>query len=206
MKIYSRLHFCFFLIFSVFYILPTFAAPNIGNPAPKFDSVDSNGKNISLADYIGKIVVLEWTNHDCPYVRRQYETGNMQMTQTKAQDMGVVWMTVISSAPGTQGHVSSKEANRLTILRKAKPKYVLMDQSGAIGKLYRARTTPHMYVLNKKGVLVYNGAIDDDPTSWGEMKPSAKNYVLQALSELVSGKTITNSATQPYGCSVKYGS
>ena len=159
-----------------------------------------------MSDYLGKIVVLEWTNHDCPYVRRQYETGNMQITQTKAKDMGVIWMTVISSAPGTQGHVTSKEANRLTDLREANPKYVLMDQSGSIGKLYRARTTPHMYILNKKGILVYNGAIDDNPTSWGKMKPSTKNYVLQSLTEVVSGKIVTDSTTQPYGRSVKYGS
>ena len=188
------------------FISSAYAVPGIGDPGPKFNSIDSNGKNVSLSDYLGKIVVLEWTNHDCPYVKRQYETGNMQITQTKAKDMGVIWMSVISSAPGTQGHVSSKEANRLTVLRKAKPKYVLMDQSGAIGKLYRARTTPHMYVLNKKGILIYNGAIDDDPTSWGEIKPSSKNYVLQVLTELSSGRTITNSTTQPYGCSVKYGS
>ena len=206
MKIYSILHFYFLIFISVLFISSANAAPSIGDLAPKFDSIDSNGKKISLSNYLGKIVVLEWTNHDCPYVRRQYETGNMQMTQTKAKDMGVIWMSVISSAPGTQGHVSSKEANRLTVVRKAKPKYVLMDQSGAIGKLYKARTTPHMYVLNKKGILIYNGAIDDDPTSWGKIKPSAKNYVLQALSELVSGRTITDSTTQPYGCSVKYGS
>ena len=206
MKIYSILHFFLFIVISVLFISSAYAVPGIGDPGPKFNSIDSNGKNVSLSDYLGKIVVLEWTNHDCPYVKRQYETGNMQMTQTKAKDMGVIWMSVISSAPGTQGHVSSKEANRLTVVRKAKPKYVLMDQSGAIGKLYRARTTPHMYVLNKKGILIYNGAIDDDPTSWGKIKPSAKNYVLQALTELVSGRTITDSTTQPYGCSVKYGS
>ena len=117
MKIYSILLFCLFIVISVLFISSAYAVPGIGDPGPKFNSIDSNGKNVSLSDYLGKIVVLEWTNHDCPYVKRQYETGNMQITQTKAKDMGVIWMSVISSAPGTQGHVSSKEANRLTVVR-----------------------------------------------------------------------------------------
>ena len=154
----------------------------------------------------GKIVILEWTNHDCPYVRRQYMTENMQMVQGKAKDMGVVWMSIISSTPETPGYVTRHQANKLTASRQALPTHVVTDQSGIIGKLYGARTTPHMYILDTKGTLVYKGAIDDKPNSWGEIDVGTRNYVLDALGELMAGNRITRAATQPYGCSVKYGS
>ena len=182
------------------------ASPSLGTPAPQFKGIDSNGNEVSLSDFQGKVVILEWTNHDCPYVSRQYMTGNMQMVQGKAKDIGVIWISIISSAPGTQGHVNGHQANKLTSSRNARPTHVVMDPSGVIGKLYGARTTPHMYILDTKGTLVYKGAIDDKPTSWGKIDAGTKNYVLDALSELTAGKRITHAATQPYGCSVKYGS
>ena len=191
---------------NLLFVSPVTASPSLGSPAPQFKGIDSNGNKVSLSDFQGKIVILEWTNHDCPYVRRQYMTGNMQMVQVKARDMGVVWITVISSAPGTQGYVNKRQANKLTSSRKALPSHVVMDPSGVIGKLYGARTTPHMYILDKKGILVYKGAIDDKPTSWGKIDAKTKNYVLDALTELMAGNIITHAATQPYGCSVKYGS
>jgi peroxiredoxin len=183
---------------------PAAASPKIGKAAPAFSGVDSNGRTVSLEDYRGKTVVLEWTNHDCPYVRRHYETGNMQKVQKQATASGVVWLSVVSSAPDRQGHVSGDEANQLTASRKASPAKVILDPKGKIGRMYAARTTPHMYIVNAEGQLVYKGGIDDNPTSWGEIEPDTKNYVQLALSEIGAGKKISNPSTRPYGCSVKY--
>jgi len=182
------------------------ANPKIGQDAPAFTGTDSNGKQISLKDFKGKTVVLEWTNHDCPYVRRHYATGNMQKLQKEATTSDVVWLSVISSAPGRQGHVSGKQANELSVSRKASPTKVILDPNGTIGRQYAARTTPHMYIVNATGTLVYKGGIDDNPTSWGEIEPDTKNYVRLALSEMKAGKKISKASTRPYGCSVKYGS
>ena len=206
MRFKYNLLFLMCFVTNFFFISSVNASPSLGTPAPQFKDIDSNGNEVSLSDFQGKIVILEWTNHDCPYVRRQYMTGNMQMVQVKAKDMGVVWISIISSAPGTQGHVNRRQANKLTASRKALPSHVVMDPSGVIGKLYGARTTPHMYIVDTKGILVYKGAIDDKPTSWGKIDAGTKNYVLDALSELMAGNRITHAATQPYGCSVKYGS
>ena len=195
---------CF--VTNLLFVSSVHASPSLGTPAPQFKGIDSNKNEIFLSDFQGKVVILEWTNHDCPYVRRQYMTGNMQMIQGKAKDMGVVWISIISSAPGTQGYVTRHQANKLTASRQALPTHVVMDPTGVIGKLYGARTTPHMYILDTKGTLVYKGAIDDKPTSWGKIDAGTKNYVLDALSELMAGNRITHAATQPYGCSVKYGS
>lgn len=182
------------------------ANPKIGQPAPAFTGTDADGKQISLKDFRGKTVVLEWTNHDCPYVRRHYGTGNMQKLQKEAAASDVVWLSVISSAPGRQGHVSGKEANELSVSRKATPTKVILDPNGTIGRQYAARTTPHMYIVNAKGTLVYKGGIDDNPTSWGEIEPDTKNYVRLALAEMKAGKQISKASTRAYGCSVKYGS
>ena len=204
MKFYNKISILSFILYGILLVAPAHSKPILGMPAPQFKGTDSKGNKILLSNYQGKLVVLEWTNHECPYVKRQYATGNMQMVQRKAKILGVIWISIISSAPGTQGYVSSKEANNLTVSRKANPTNVLLDTTGVIGKLYRARTTPHMYILDKKGILVYKGAIDNDPTSWGGINSNTINYVLDALSELNLGKKITHSATQPYGCSVKY--
>ena len=176
--------------------------------APEFKLSDSYGNKISLSSFIGKKVVLEWTNHGCPYVAKHYETGNMQSTQEFAKEEEIIWLSIISSAPGTQGYVSSDEANALTITRKASPSHVLFDPTGEVGRIYDAKTTPHMYIINEKGLLKYQGAIDD-AGGRGFMSRDllkAKNYVKESLKEMGTGETISSPVTKPYGCSVKYAS
>jgi hypothetical protein len=180
------------------------AAPAIGQPAPPFAGTDSQGNTVSLGDFRGSIVVLEWTNHDCPFVRRHYETGNMQRLQQQAAGAGVVWLTVISSAPGEQGFVEGKEADALTDARGAAPRAVILDPSGEIGQAYAAKTTPHMFVIDPGGKLVYMGAIDNEPRNAGADPARAQNYVRDALGALAENKQISTSVTQPYGCSIKY--
>jgi len=182
------------------------AAPQIGAPAPAFTATDTNGKTHSLSDFRGKTVILEWTNHDCPYVRKHYETGNMQALQKDATGDGIVWLSVISSAPGLQGHVSPERADELTAERDAAPNAVLLDPQGDVGKAYDARTTPHMYVIDAKGTLVYMGAIDDRPTARHSDVEGARNYVREALNAMEGGEAIAQPVTRAYGCSVKYGS
>jgi peroxiredoxin len=185
--------------------LPVQAEPPIGQPAPDFTAKDSSGRDVSLASLKGKTVVLEWTNDGCPYVGKHYGTGNMQALQKETTDKGVVWLSVISSAPGTQGHVDGPAANRLTETRKAAPTAVLLDPKGTVGRLYDARTTPHMYVIDKAGTLVYRGAIDDKPTANHADVKTARNYVREALAAVEAGKPVAVAATRAYGCSVKYG-
>ena len=180
------------------------AAARVGEAAPGFSLGATNGKPVSLADQRGKIVVLEWTNHECPYVRKHYESGNMQSLQKEAVGQGVVWLTVISSAPGTQGHVSTKEAEDLTATRKAGPTAVLFDPAGTVGKAYGATNTPHMYVIDKVGTLIYAGAIDDRPTSRKSDVPGAHNYVRAALQSVAAGQPVKTPVTRAYGCTVKY--
>lgn len=183
---------------------PLRAAPEVGRDAPAFSATDTGGQTVSLADYKGKTVVLEWTNHECPYVSRHYGMGNMQRQQKAATADGVVWLSVISSAAGEQGHVSPAEADALTKKRDAAPTRVLLDPKGTVGRKYGARTTPHMYIVDKAGTLVYMGGIDSDPTAWGDLKPGTTQYVEQALAELKTGSKISSPVTRPYGCTVKY--
>lgn len=181
------------------------AAPAIGAAAPAFANArTATGETISLAGFKGKTVVLEWTNSDCPFVRKHYETGNMQATQSKARAEGAVWVSVISSAPGKQGHVTAAQAASLTLSREAKPDYVVLDETGAIGRAYAAKTTPDMFVIDGSGVLRYAGAIDDKPTASHASVNGAKNYVLAALSDLKAGKPVAVPETKSYGCAVKY--
>jgi peroxiredoxin len=180
------------------------SAATVGAPAPTFSLASSTGPTISLADQRGKIVVLEWTNHDCPYVRKHYDTGNMQNLQKEATGQGVVWLSVISSAPGTQGHVNAAQANELTKSRKAAPTAVLFDPTGIVGKAYGATNTPHMYVITKDGVLAYAGAIDDKPTSRRSDVETAQNYVRAALASMAAGQPVKTPLTRAYGCTVKY--
>lgn len=181
-----------------------FAAPQIDAPAPAFTGKASSGETVSLSQFLGKNVVLEWTNHDCPFVVKHYATGNMQETQKAAKNHGAVWVTVISSAPGTQGYVSPDKANELTTSRGAKPDYVLLDASGEIGKAYAAKTTPHMFVIDAEGRLRYDGAIDDKPSANHATVSGASNYLLAALNSVVAGEDVALAQTKPYGCSVKY--
>jgi len=180
------------------------AAPTVGQPAPGFTAATSTGGAQSLNDLRGKIVVLEWTNHDCPYVRKHYDTGNMQTLQRETAGQGVTWLTIISSAPRTQGHVSPAEANELTTSRKAAPAAVLLDPAGTVGKLYGATNTPHMYVVDKAGLLVYAGAIDDRPTTRRSDVEGANNYVRAALHAVMAGQPVKTPQTRAYGCTVKY--
>lgn len=179
------------------------AAPEIGQPAPVFTGTDSNGGTFNLADHADKTVILEWTNHGCPYVQKHYDTGNMQALQAEAADEGIAWVSIISSAPGKQGHVSGDEANELTTSRDASPTAVILDESGDIGRMYAAKTTPHMYVI-QNGTLRYMGAIDDKPTTNPDSVDEATNYVEAALDELADGQPVSTPVTQAYGCSVKY--
>jgi peroxiredoxin len=177
----------------------------VGNPAPAFTLTDSNGRTVSLAEYKGKTVVLEWTNHQCPYVAKHYRGNNMQALQKKWTDQGVVWLSVISSAPGQDGYVSPQQANALTADRGAAPSAVLFDPTGKVGRDYSARTTPHMYVIGGDGALVYAGGIDDQPSARLEDLKTAKNFVDAALSEIAQGKPVSVTSSRAYGCSVKYG-
>ncbi|HEX6001255.1 MAG TPA: thioredoxin family protein [Hyphomicrobiaceae bacterium] len=182
------------------------AAPGVkpGAPAPTFTGTDTKGARHALAAYLGKTVVLEWTNHLCPYTAKHYSTGNMQALQTAATGSGVVWLTVISSRAGEQGYVEPAEADRLTATRKARPSAVLIDSKGEIGHLYGASTTPHMFVIDGKGTLVYMGAIDDRPTANPASVKEARNYVREALDAVAAGRPIPVASTRPYGCSIKY--
>lgn len=198
------LHLLSALAVSVAIAAPALAAPKVGAPAPAFTAVDSNGKSHSLADYKGKTVVLEWHNLDCPFVKKHYNSGNMQALQKSATKDGVVWLTVNSSASGLQGHLTPKAANELIAAQKAAPIAYLLDEKGTVGRLYEAKTTPHMYVIDPKGTLAYMGAIDDKPTANPEDIKTAKNYVTAALASVKAGKPVAESATKPYGCAVKY--
>lgn len=192
------------LIITVLYACGSGAALRVGEPAPGFEGVDTGGNVHRLADYRGKTVVLEWTNHDCPYVRKHYGAGNMQAQQREAAAQGVVWLSIISSAPGKQGHVSPEAAEELTRKRKAAPLAVILDSEGRIGRAYHARTTPHMFIIDATGVLVYMGGMDSISTASPDDIPQATQYVRVALQELAAGKPVSTPVTRPYGCSVKY--
>ncbi|MEO3680106.1 redoxin domain-containing protein [Rheinheimera fenheensis] len=179
------------------------AAPQIGAPAPDFTVVDSKGNSHSLKDFAGKNVVLEWTNHDCPFVVKHY-SGNMQALQADMTAQDVVWLSVISSAPGKQGHVSGAKADELTANRSAKPTAVVFDESGVVGKAYDAKTTPHMYVIDKAGVLQYMGGIDSIPSAKVDDIAKATPYFANAAKAVLAGQTPDPAVTKPYGCSIKY--
>lgn len=179
-------------------------APAVGKTAPEFKVVDTNGKTHSLSQYRGKWVVLEWLNHGCPYVRKHYDGNAMQALQKKYAEKGVIWLSIVSSAPGNQGHFPNDKANALTKEKGAAPHAVLIDESGTVGRMYDARTTPHMFVINPKGTLMYMGAIDDKPTARAADLQGARQHVDIALQEAMAGKPVTVASSQPYGCNVKY--
>lgn len=176
----------------------------VGEAAPDFEGVDTSGNVHRLSDYRGKIVVLEWTNHDCPFVRKHYNAGNMQAQQREAAAQGVVWLSVISSAPGKQGHVSREQADELTRSRNAEPHAVILDSEGKMGRAYDAKTTPHMFIIDAAGKLAYMGGIDSISTASLDDIPRATQYVRIALQEMAAGKPVSTPVTKPYGCSVKY--
>lgn len=178
---------------------------NVEAPAPAFTAMTADGKTVNLADYKGKTVVLEWTNHDCPFVKKHYG-GNMQSHQKDATGQGVVWLQVISSAPGQQGHVDGATAKKLNADRGAAPTATLLDPKGELGKLYGAQTTPHMYVIKGDGTLAYKGGIDSIPSAKVDDIAKAEPYVKEALAAVAAGKKVEKASTRPYGCSVKYAS
>jgi peroxiredoxin len=180
------------------------SAAKVGEAAPDFTGTASNGKTVRLSDYRGKFVVLEWHNNGCPFVRKQYNSGNMQRLQKEWTSQGVAWFTILSSAPGKQGYATASEENEFLAKEQAAPSAALLDPSGAIGHLYDAKTSPHMFVINQQGVIIYDGAIDDKPTTDVADVPGAKNYVSLALQEARAGKPVETAATRPYGCGVKY--
>jgi len=180
------------------------ATPVVGEAAPDFTLIDSDGEERSLSDFAGQRVILEWTNHDCPYVRKHYSSGNMQILQSEMTESGAVWLSIISSAPGRQGFVTGEEANELTASRGAVPTAVLFDPDGIVGRDYDARATPGMYVIDEAGVLRYMGAIDNQPTTRRSSIEIANNYVRQAIADLDDGHEVQISETTQYGCSVKY--
>ena len=181
------------------------AAPEIGRAAPDFSATDIHGHAVRLSALRGKTVVLEWTNHECPYVGKHYGSGSMQALQRDAAKDGVVWISIISSAKGAEGNVTPAEADALTKSRNATPAEVVLDESGKIGRLYQARTTPHMFVIDKDGKLVYMGGIDDKPTTSVGDLAAARNYVRAALGALKAGQPVATPISRPYGCSIKYG-
>lgn len=183
---------------------PALAAPPIGSQAPDFRLPDANGKPVTLGQFKGKVVVLEWNNPGCPYVKKHYQSGNMQRTQAAAKKDGVVWLSINSGAPGNQGYMNGAEAKAFVAAQKAQPTAYLLDPQGTVGKRYGAVTTPHMYIIDKAGKLAYVGGIDDKPTSDQDDIAGARNYVLAALGEMKAGKKVTVATSRPYGCSVKY--
>ena len=193
-------------------IVPAMADPDaamqssaeVGKKAPSFSLTDTNGKTHKLADYKGKFVVLEWFNEGCPFVKKHYNSKNMQNLQKEYVGKGVVWLTINSSAPGKQGNHTPEEYNKVEKDWGAEPTAFLIDTDGKVGHLYGAKTTPDMYVIDKKGMLVYSGAIDDTPGTDASEIPQAKNYVKTALDEAMAGKEVKLASTRSYGCSVKY--
>jgi|YelNatPaOPRAMG01_1025707.scaffolds.fasta_scaffold86902_2 hypothetical protein len=180
------------------------AEVKVGEKAPDFTGIDANGKSHTLSDYQGKIVVLEWLNHECPFVQKHYNSGHMQKLQKDYTSKGIIWFSVISSAPGKQGYCTPEQALALTKEKEAAPTAVLLDPEGKIGRLYEAKVTPHMFIIDQKGILVYNGAIDNIRSTNLEDIPKATNYVEQALEEILAGKEVSVKTSQPYGCTVKY--
>ncbi len=178
--------------------------PVPGKPAPDFTGTLTSGESITLSELKGKPVMLEWTNHECPYVRKHYSSGNMQRTQRALTEEGVTWISIISSAPGKQGFVDADEAERLSVSRGTYNDMLVLDPKGEIGRLYGAKTTPQMFLIDAAGILQYMGAIDDRPSSRASSLDEATNYALQAWMQLKAGEAVTPNSTKPYGCSVKY--
>ena len=183
--------------------LPAFAvAP--GALAPDFKGTDSNGVQHTLSAYRGKYVVLEWANQGCPYDRKHYLSGSIESQQREWTAKGVVWLSVISSAPGEQGYVTPSEENAYLKTMRAAPTAALLDPTGAIGRLYEAKTTPHIFIIDPTGKLIYQGALDDKPTTEQEDLKGARNYLNETLTAAMAGKPVSVASTRPYGCSVKY--
>ena len=180
------------------------SAATIGTPAPDATLRDTTGAVHQISDLQGKTVVLEWTNHDCPFVQKHYGSDNMQRLQRETATREVVWLTVISSAPGEQGHVTPEQADALTVRRNASPSAVILDEDGSAGRLYDAKTTPHMFVIDPEGALVYAGGIDSIPSADPDDIPKAVPHLELAMAATAAGKDVPVATSRPYGCSIKY--
>jgi peroxiredoxin len=191
----------------VLFLMPAglaLAALPVGKAVPDFSAKGSDGKEYRLADYRGKFVVLQWYNRDCPFIHKHYDSGNMQKLQETYGKKGVIWFEIASSAPGTQGYLTAEEAQANRGKSGTRSLATLLDPDGNIGHLYGAKTTPHIFIIDPKGVLIYQGAIDDHNSTDAEDILNSKNYVAAALDEALAGKPVTVASTRPYGCSVKY--
>ncbi len=195
------------LILIIFFAMNIFSLAKVGETAPNFSLINQDNKKISLEEFRGKKVVLEWTNHECPFVKRHYETGNMQKLQKELVDNDVIWLSIVSSAKGKQGYINQDQAKQLTLTRDASPNHVLLDEDGSVGKKFVAKTTPHMYVIDEDGILKYQGAIDNLGTMGALFSTDLSqgvNFVREAIQSLNAGLEIESSSTRPYGCSIKY--
>lgn len=192
-----------YLILGLLITLNSYAF-EIGEKIPEFRLLSDQGKIIDTNSFKGKNIVLEWLNHGCPFVRKHYDSGNMQKTQSFAKKNKFIWLSIVSSAPGEQGHVDHKGAAKEKISNKSKADYILLDPAGKIGKMFEAKTTPHMFIINSRGLLTYKGAIDSIASSDKKDIKKAKNYIIDAISEMVNNKAVTLNKTKQYGCSVKY--
>ncbi len=180
------------------------STPTVGQPAPAFTLPDSQGKTRSLDEFKGKYVVLEWFNDECPFVRKHYDSGNMQKLQQTYTGKGVIWLSIDSSASGKEGYMTADQANQVIAKNKAAPTAMLLDSAGTVGHLYASKNTPTMFIIDPKGVLIYKGGMDDRPTTDVADIQGAKSYVSLALDEALAGKPVSTPVTKPYGCSVKY--
>ncbi|MFM8718800.1 MAG: thioredoxin family protein, partial [Chthoniobacterales bacterium] len=185
-------------------IITALAAPQVGQPAPEFTLTDSNGKSHKLSDFKGKLVVLEWLNHGCPFVVKHYGSGNMQKLQKEYTGKDVVWLSIVSSAPGKQGHMSAEDTNKTKEEKGSAATAILLDEDGTVGKLYDAQVTPELFVVDREGTLIYTGAIDSVKSTDAADVDGAKNYVKQALDEALEGKPVSEATTTAYGCGIKY--
>lgn len=183
---------------------PASAAVTVGEAAPAFSLPSADGATVSLSDFAGKVVVLEWFNPECPFVRKHYDTANMQGLQKEYAAKDVAWLTVSSSAEGKQGHLTAETGKAALEKEGAAPARLLLDHDGAVGKLYDAKTTPHMFVIDKEGKLAYAGAIDDNPSADKADVATAKNYVKAAVDALLEGKAVETATSKSYGCGIKY--
>jgi peroxiredoxin len=179
-------------------------APPVGSGAPAFSLPDAQGKTHSLADYKGKYVVLEWFNPECPFVKKHYGSDNMQNLQKEYTGKGIVWLTIDSNAPGTEGSISGEQAQKIMTSWKTHQTALLLDPDGKVGRAYGSKNTPNMVVINPDGKIIYEGAIDSKATPNPADIPVSTNYVKSALDESLAGKPVSNPSTRPYGCSVKY--
>ena len=183
---------------------PALAAPTINAPSPAFQAIDHDGRTRALSDFAGKIVVLEWTSDACPYSHKHYDSGNMQRLQARATRAGVVWLTVMTDPPGVSGYMTAEQVRAWMKKEGSHATAVLLDADARVARAYEAKTTPHMFIVDKAGRLVYMGGIDDRPYTDPASLKGAKNYVALALADLKAGRPIAQPVTRPYGCSVKY--